>query len=907
MKTTTGSPRKAQIPPNRQHDRRPASQTTLRKAMCALLAAALVAALAPGGIVAPGAPPAPSAAYAAGSPVAVDGRIITRDKTGDTSDWLEIAQCDGYALIIRVEPLNGSLDVYNTSLVNSYSASICRQQINNWYNSRLSGAARLRDYAVSSNAMTNLGSYGTVYVDGISVPTGAPARTGNDVAFALSYCEAAFYCSTQYVNQWSPATVMSSSNTAYNNYHKLSPRFTTGDRTPAAYWLRTPGANYYDAGCVSFMGGAPSPATYERACGRVASHTVIGTFGYYRPAMWVGTGLFMEKATVRVIHRDAANPSAPLRDDSYAVDPGYYGPYGSQAFSGYTYIGLAAGSDQPSGTIAAGQTKTVIHEYRRDPTTYTVVLHSNFPGGPGPFSMQVAAGATFLVPAPQWSVPGYTFTSWNTRADGLGTTYMPGDYITVNSDMSLYAQWRQEPCNVTYYPNGGSGTARVYPVALNSYHYVFDQGFTWSGRQFAGWNTRADGSGSRYQNGEAMLVTGNVELYAQWGPAQPTTFDIKYEPNGASGPARTYTMNANYYHYVFDQGYTWADHAFTGWNTRADGGGTAYQNGSPLLMTADVTLYAQWRELPAPTYTVTYYANGDSGMSRSYSANANSTHYVFDQGFVWAGHVQDGWNTRPDGTGTQYQNGSALAVTGNVALYAQWRLVPPPTYTVTYYPNGGSGTARSYTVNANSTHYVFDQGYTMAGSAQNGWNTISNGSGAAYQNGSGIVVTGDVNLYAQWRATPPPTYTVTYYPNGGVGASNTYPVNANATHYVFDQGYYYSNQTQSGWNTRPDGAGTAYANGAAITMTDNITLYAQWSRSDSSITYMPNGGFGQSFVDYGANRNFEIKPCPFVGDNAVFMYWNTAPDGYGATIPVGTELRNFYGNLTLYAIWRTGV
>jgi uncharacterized repeat protein (TIGR02543 family) len=36
--------------------------------------------------------------------------------------------------------------------------------------------------------------------------------------------------------------------------------------------------------------------------------------------------------------------------------------------------------------------------------------------------------------------------------------------------------------------------------------------------------------------------------------------------------------------------------AFVGWNTQADGLGTAYQPGAILTMpAADVTLYAQWR------------------------------------------------------------------------------------------------------------------------------------------------------------------------------------------------------------------------------------------------------------------------------------------------------------------------
>jgi len=37
---------------------------------------------------------------------------------------------------------------------------------------------------------------------------------------------------------------------------------------------------------------------------------------------------------------------------------------------------------------------------------------------------------------------GYSFVSWNTQANGGGTTYFPGDSITMNTNMVLYAQWQ---------------------------------------------------------------------------------------------------------------------------------------------------------------------------------------------------------------------------------------------------------------------------------------------------------------------------------------------------------------------------------------------------------------------------------------------------------------------------------
>ena len=36
---------------------------------------------------------------------------------------------------------------------------------------------------------------------------------------------------------------------------------------------------------------------------------------------------------------------------------------------------------------------------------------------------------------------GYTFTGWNTKADGSGDSYKTGDWITMTGSVILYAQW----------------------------------------------------------------------------------------------------------------------------------------------------------------------------------------------------------------------------------------------------------------------------------------------------------------------------------------------------------------------------------------------------------------------------------------------------------------------------------
>ena len=230
---------------------------------------------------------------AASSPDPVDGRILAKDKTGDTSAWIEIAKYEGYSLIMRQEPLTSSLSTYSTQRTDvSYVNSLARKGINDWYNNKLSSTARLRDFAVDNNAMTVQGTMFMSYVDGLSLPGGKAARTGNDVAFALSYCEAALYCSSQYAKTSPDLTT--SSKIASSNMAKLLPKY-VGATVAPAYWLRTPGAATYSAGCVAYEGG-DSSVSY----GRAYQHIVIGEYAHYRPAIWVGSGIFGNTVTGKV-------------------------------------------------------------------------------------------------------------------------------------------------------------------------------------------------------------------------------------------------------------------------------------------------------------------------------------------------------------------------------------------------------------------------------------------------------------------------------------------------------------------------------------------------------------------------------------------------------------------------------
>ncbi len=327
------------------------------------------------------------------------------------------------------------------------------------------------------------------------------------------------------------------------------------------------------------------------------------------------------------------------------------------------------------------------------PTTYTVSYNANgATGGAVPVdSGKYTTGATVTVLSNIGNLvnTGYTFSGWNTAANGSGASYTPGATFAMGSaNITLYAQWTALPTyTVTYNANGATGGSvpvdsgkyidgATVTVLANSGNLV-DAGFS-----FAGWNTAANGNGTSYASGATFTMgSANVTLYAQW--AALPTYTVTYNANGATGGSvpvdsgkyltgATVTVLSNSGNLV-NTGFS-----FAGWNTAANGSGTSYAPGGTFAMgSANVTLYAQW-SLAGSSYTVTYNGNGNtSGYAISdpnqYQTGDEVTVYGNLGFFFRPGYVVTGWNTAADGSGTAYAVGDTFPMSANnVTLYAQW-------------------------------------------------------------------------------------------------------------------------------------------------------------------------------------------------------------------------------------------
>lgn len=480
---------------------------------------------------------------------------------------------------------------------------------------------------------------------------------------------------------------------------------------------------------------------------------------------------------------------------------------------------------------------------------------------------------------------GCKFLGWSTSANG-NVVYQPGDLYDVNQDggnVTLYAKWEKAKYTATVKLNGGSYNGSTNDFTISKYpgEEISIGAPTRSKHNFTGYkltmdNNDGDAPTSVTQSAsgfKGIMQMGNFTLNAQWTPWKHT---VRYDANAKNdtsvkGIPASQSKTANVDIKLSSDVPTRNGYTFLGWNTQADGKGTAYAAGAIYKNDQNggtVTLYAQW----TPWKHVLHYNKNvpTSSTSQTVSNMPVDQTKTFGQLMTISnlvptrkGYTFAGWYTQSNGTGTKYDPGSNYAADqngGTVNLYAKWT---PWTYNIKYDQNVKS-TSSSKTVTdmpaAQTKTQEIDvtlssmtpkrNGYIFAG-----WSTSANGS-VEYKPGSRFTKDLDSNgasitLYAVWT---PWKYKVQYDKNVSADSSSqtvsNMPTDQTKTEEVnltlssnkpSRHGYIFN-----GWQAQINGKAVDYQPGATLSYDvddkdgSTIILKAQWTAWKHTVHYDKN-------------------------------------------------------------------
>jgi len=190
-------------------------------------------------------------------------------------------------------------------------------------------------------------------------------------------------------------------------------------------------------------------------------------------------------------------------------------------------------SSASSMTVDQGTTgnRTYTANWKLPTYNCTVAYNSNAPEGlEAVGTMENSShvnGVASTLSANAYEVDGYAFTSWNTEADGTGTTYGNGATVTelatsANEEVTLYAQWTNEKVfTIAYNLDGGTlvdGGINPTSYAATTENFTLTEP-TKEGYTFAGWTETISFAGnwkSGYLNSEGTITNHDTRYYSDY-------------------------------------------------------------------------------------------------------------------------------------------------------------------------------------------------------------------------------------------------------------------------------------------------------------------------------------------------------------------------------------------------------
>lgn len=319
---------------------------------------------------------------------------------------------------------------------------------------------------------------------------------------------------------------------------------------------------------------------------------------------------------------------------------------------------------------------------------------------------------------------------------------------------------------------------------------------------------------------------------------------------------------------------------------------------SGYAIKSDITLKAKWSR---NSYTVTFKSNGGTGEDYTQTFEYDIPGKLDANKFsAPVGLYFNFWSKSDTASGSEYYVDEAdfTIGAGDVVLYAIWSENEP--HKISYENIEGIE-------NPNSVTYLESKNVTLlpvekTGYIFEGWFESGRFEGVAVEEWNAGDKTKDVVLFAKLT---PITYSIVFEANGAGGKMSVQRVSYDDEEELTDNVFSGAGLSFLKWNTKADGTGTSYADGAKIMNLsdvngDEIKLYALWNYA---INYNLNGGTNSNKNPESYNiLSEEITLEDPSLNNKDFAGWFTTSD-FEETSYVNKIETGSTGVITLYAKW----
>ena len=435
----------------------------------------------------------------------------------------------------------------------------------------------------------------------------------------------------------------------------------------------------------------------------------------------------------------------------------------------------------------------------------------------------------------------------------------------------------------------------------------------------------ADGGGTVYlETGKIANVTITLTMRSN-----DNTYTVSYDANAGSDGVFGDIPAAEKYLYrdevtVVFPALSRTGYDFDGWNTKADGSGSAYRaNGTTLLMvtTHSITLYAQW--VPH-TYTVAFDAGSSeaSGSMAPLACTYDAEQTLPQNAFFRTGYAFVGWAFDATVHGnesqlppTDYANGAAVknltAESGaTITLYAKWIARVDTKYTVKHYKQNIS----------DDGYTLFETEYDKVGVAllsteaepksYTGFTPLAFDQKQILSDGSTVV-----SIYYDRNR-----YTVTYVASESgvtnIPAQKSYRYESSVkveSAVPVRTGYLFASWQKDTDPTTSFVAGDTVREEITDSILADITMHARWTAITYTIHYSAastdhvSGAMADTAATY--DTGVALRAVGFTRDGYTFAGWSLTEGGAKAHSD-GASVLNLSATqgavVTLYALWTEG-